>query len=60
MILGNGHKNGLRWSCMDSGVEGFAFDSFQGLQRQIRYLDSVNDNISDPASPMRAYMTRIF
>ncbi|KAI0521360.1 60s acidic ribosomal protein-domain-containing protein [Xylaria bambusicola] len=52
MILGNGHKNGLRWSCMASGVEGFAFDHCQGFQRQMRYLDSITGNISGPASPM--------
>ncbi|KAI0876824.1 60s acidic ribosomal protein-domain-containing protein [Hypoxylon argillaceum] len=51
MILGNWHKNGLRWSCMASGVDGFAFDHSQGLQSQARQLESVKANISGPASP---------
>ncbi|KAI1426437.1 hypothetical protein F5Y12DRAFT_742222, partial [Xylaria sp. FL1777] len=51
MIWGSWHKNGLRWSCMASGVEGFAFDRSQGLQSQMRSLESVKANIPGPASP---------
>ncbi|KAI1754107.1 60s acidic ribosomal protein-domain-containing protein [Xylaria castorea] len=51
MILGNWYKNGLRSSCMASGVERFAFDRSQGFQSQMRYPQSVKANISGPASP---------
>jgi large subunit ribosomal protein LP2 len=50
-ILGKWHKNGLQWSCMTLGVEGFVFDRSRGILNQLRYLEAVRANILSPASP---------
>ncbi|KAI0197616.1 60s acidic ribosomal protein-domain-containing protein [Astrocystis sublimbata] len=50
-ILGNRYKNGLRWSCMVSGVEGFAFERSRDRESHLRYPQSVMANTSGSTSP---------
>ncbi|KAI1505351.1 60s acidic ribosomal protein-domain-containing protein [Biscogniauxia marginata] len=46
------HGNGLRWSCMAYGVEGFAFDRSLRNRVQLRYREAVKAKYKhSPASP---------